>query len=39
LPDFDNLKPETVGKTPRPLFDIGLATRPTDFGFVFVGHG
>jgi hypothetical protein len=37
LPDFDTLKPETVGKLEPPLLDIGLATRPDDFGFVFVG--
>jgi hypothetical protein len=37
LPDFDAIKPETVGKLDPPLLDIGLATRPDDFGFVFVG--
>jgi hypothetical protein len=37
LPDFDSLKPETVGKLEPPLLDISLATRPDDFGFVFVG--
>jgi hypothetical protein len=37
LPDFDSLKAETVGKLEPPLLDISLATRPDDFGFVFVG--
>jgi hypothetical protein len=37
LPDFDSLKPETVDRLDPPLMDIGLATRPDDFGFVFVG--
>jgi hypothetical protein len=37
LPDFDALKPETVGELEPPLLDIALATRPDDFGFVFVG--
>ena len=37
LPDFDAIKPETVGRLDPPLLDIGLATRPDDFGFVFVG--
>lgn len=37
LPDFDVIKPETVGRLEPPLLDIGLATRPDDFGFVFVG--
>jgi hypothetical protein len=37
LPDFDAIKPETVGKLDPPLLDISLATRPDDFGFVFTG--
>ncbi|HVA45599.1 MAG TPA: DUF1549 domain-containing protein [Pirellulales bacterium] len=37
LPDFDNLKPETIGKVGDGRFDIGLATRESDFGFVFTG--
>ena len=37
LPDFDNLKPETVAKLPLGKFDIAPATRQTDFGFVFTG--
>lgn len=37
LPDFDKLKPETVGKLESSLIDIKLATRPDHFGFVFVG--
>jgi len=37
LPDFDQLKPETVARTDRPLFDIRYATRPDHFGFVFTG--
>jgi hypothetical protein len=37
LPDFDQLKPETVGKLPTPRLDIGLATREDHFGFVFSG--
>ncbi len=37
LPDFDSLKPETLGTLEPPLLDISLATRPDDFGFVFVG--
>lgn len=37
LPDFDALKPETVGKLQRAFFDITLATREFSFGFVFVG--
>jgi mono/diheme cytochrome c family protein len=37
LPDFDNLKPETVGKLPAQLFDISPSTRNTAFGFVFTG--
>lgn len=37
LPDFDAIKAETIGKLDPPLLDISLATRPDDFGFVFVG--
>jgi mono/diheme cytochrome c family protein len=38
LPDFDNLKAETVAKVPSQLFDITLATRDSYFGFVFTGN-
>ncbi len=37
LPDFDNLKAETVAKLPLGKFDISPASRETDFGFVFTG--
>ena len=37
LPDFDNLKPETVAPLPQQLFDISPTTRNTDYGFVFTG--
>ena len=37
LPDFDNLKPETVGKIESGFFDTSLTTRDTAFGFVFLG--
>jgi mono/diheme cytochrome c family protein len=37
LPDFDNIKPETVGTLADGCFDIRLATRESDFGFVFTG--
>lgn len=37
LPDFDTIKPETVGNIGDGCFDIGLATRDSDFGFVFSG--
>jgi mono/diheme cytochrome c family protein len=37
LPDFDGIKPETVGTIADGLFDTGLATRESDFGFVFAG--
>ena len=37
LPDFDNIKPETVGRIADGTFDIELATRESDFGFVFTG--
>ena len=37
LPDFDSLKPETVGQLTQGYFDISLATREFSFGFVFVG--
>jgi hypothetical protein len=38
LPDFDQLKPETVAKAEQPLIDISVATRPDNFGFVFTAH-
>lgn len=37
LPNFDDLKPETVAKAERPYFDISVATREFAFGFVFTG--
>jgi len=37
LPNFDDLKPETVAKAERPYFDISTATREFSFGFVFTG--
>lgn len=37
LPNFDELKPETVAKLDPPLIDIKPATRPDNFGFVFTG--
>jgi len=37
LPDFTLVKAETTGKLPSGLFDIGLRTRNTAFGFVFEG--
>jgi hypothetical protein len=37
LPNFDELKPETVAKLHPPLIDIKPATRPDNFGFVFTG--
>ena len=37
LPDFDNLKAETVAKLPLGKFDISPASRQSDFGFVFTG--
>lgn len=37
LPDFDQLKAETVGPVPAKKLDIGLATREDHFGFVFTG--
>jgi hypothetical protein len=37
LPKFDELKPETVAKLNPPLIDIKPATRPDNFGFVFIG--
>jgi mono/diheme cytochrome c family protein len=37
LPDFDQLKAETVGPVPARKLDIGLATREDHFGFVFSG--
>lgn len=38
LPEFDQLKPETVAKLTPPLIDIGVATRPDNFGFVFTAY-
>lgn len=35
LPNFDELKPETVSKPARQYFDIAPATREFSFGFVF----
>jgi len=35
LPNFDELKPETIAKVTPPLIDIGASTRPDFFGFVF----
>ena len=37
LPDFGMLKAEATGRVESDLFDIGLATRDTAFGFVFEG--
>jgi hypothetical protein len=37
LPDFDELKPETIAKLEPPRIDISVATRPDFFGFVFSG--
>ena len=37
LPDFTLVKAEESGKVPSGLFDIGLRTRNTAFGFVFEG--
>lgn len=37
LPNFDSLKPETVGKLEHGYFDISPATREASFGFVFTG--
>ena len=37
LPEFDMIKPETVGKLTGLLFDLSPATRETAFGFVFTG--
>ena len=37
LPNFDDLKAETVAKLPANRFDITPATRPDHFGFVFTG--
>lgn len=38
LPDFDKLKPETIAKVSPPLINIGVATRPEYFGFVFTAN-
>jgi Protein of unknown function (DUF1553)/Protein of unknown function (DUF1549)/Planctomycete cytochrome C/PA14 domain len=38
LPNFDELKPETVAKLVPPLIDIGVATRSDFFGFVFTAN-
>lgn len=37
LPAFDQLKPETIGPVADGRFDTGLATRESDYGFVFTG--
>jgi hypothetical protein len=37
LPNFDELKAETIAKLDPPLIDIRPATRPDNFGFVFTG--
>jgi hypothetical protein len=37
LPNFDELKAETVAKLPANRFDITPATRPDHFGFVYTG--
>ncbi|HSG72396.1 MAG TPA: DUF1553 domain-containing protein [Planctomycetaceae bacterium] len=37
LPNFDELKPETVAKLDPPYFDLRPATRGDAFGFVFLG--
>lgn len=37
LPNFDELKAETIAKLDPPLLTISPATRPDNFGFVFVG--
>ncbi len=37
IPDFDLIKPETVGKLSVPLFDLSPRSRDNDFGFVFTG--
>jgi hypothetical protein len=37
LPNFDELKAETIAKLDPPLIDIRPATRPDHFGFVFLG--
>ena len=37
IPDFDALKPESVGKLPDGLFDLSPKTREVSFGFVFEG--
>ncbi|WP_435006717.1 DUF1553 domain-containing protein [Tundrisphaera lichenicola] len=37
LPEFDALKPETIGKLPTGLFSIAPRSRDNAFGFVFEG--
>ncbi len=37
LPNFDDLKPEDIGKLDPPYFDLQPATRADEFGFVFTG--
>ncbi len=37
IPEFDLIKPETVGRLTVPLFDLAPRTRNADFGFVFTG--
>ena len=38
LPDFDALKPESVGTLPDGLFSLGPRSRDESFGFVFEGE-
>ncbi len=37
LPDFDQLKAETIAPLEKGFFDLSVATRETAFGFVFTG--
>ena len=37
IPNFDELKAETIGPLEQGFFDISLATRDVSFGFVFAG--
>ncbi len=38
IPDFDALKPETVGRFEKGLFDWRVTTREQSYGFVFTGQ-
>jgi hypothetical protein len=38
IPDFDTLKPETVGRFEKGLFDWRVTTREQSYGFVFTGQ-